>query len=83
VTNAYPNPGKDTMYFLVGASKMSTVSIDVYNVLGEKVAAISAAVDSGTNRIIWDCKDVSSGVYYVILSGEGISKKKFKIAIQK
>jgi parallel beta-helix repeat protein len=83
ITPAYPNPAKDFIYFLLAANGEGRATIAVYNITGERVAQILERVVPGTNRVTWDCRDISSGMYYVVVDGYKVKKKKFKIAIQK
>ena len=62
----YPNPAKgDTVTFKFRVSEKAFVKVDVYNVAGEKVARLErAGCPAGvTSEIIWNVKNIASGVY--------------------
>jgi len=62
----YPNPARgDTLTFKFLPAYDSYVSIDVYNVAGEKVARLEKGSCPGgvTSEIVWQIKNVASGVY--------------------
>ena len=61
----YPNPAKgDTLTFKFYLADKASVTIDVYNVAGEKVAALSKSnCPAGmTSEIVWSVKNAASGV---------------------
>jgi len=46
-------------------AKAGNVSIDVYNVVGQKVdTLVSGFMDVGRHSVVWDASDFSSGVYF-------------------
>ncbi|MCM2266656.1 MAG: PQQ-binding-like beta-propeller repeat protein, partial [Elusimicrobiales bacterium] len=62
----YPNPAKgDTLTFKFLPADTSDVTVDVYNVAGEKVARLEKAACPGgvTSELVWQIKNVASGVY--------------------
>lgn len=75
----YPNPAKgDAVTFKFLLSDKAGVSIDVYNVAGEKVAALSRGnCPAGvTSEIVWDIKNIASGVYVYKVKAESASGSK-------
>ncbi|MBN1595887.1 hypothetical protein JW933_08180 [candidate division FCPU426 bacterium] len=62
----YPSPAKgDTVYFLYYVPWTCTVTNEIYNVLGERVATIKAYPQTpGRHRMTWDIRDVAPGVYF-------------------
>jgi len=78
VSNNYPNPFSNTTQFNVNLDKESTVGVDVYNMLGEKVQSIeSKTMSPGTHVITLGGKGMSSGVYFyrVNVNNQVISHK--------
>ncbi len=62
----YPNPARgDTLTFKFLPADTSDVTIDVYNVAGEKVARLEKAACPGgvTSELVWRVANVASGVY--------------------
>lgn len=81
--NVYPNPFSGTTTFNINLLESSTVGIDVYNIVGEKVTSISKSrMNAGENNISFDGSNLPSGVYFVTLVSGNQSVTK-KIAINK
>ncbi len=63
---AYPNPFNPSTSFDVYMSNTETISVDVYNVMGQLVYTIhSGELTSGKYTFNWDASNVSSGVYFI------------------
>jgi hypothetical protein len=61
----YPNPFNPTTIISFDLPTSSRVNITVYNILGQRVATVlDAPMDAGTHRIMFDGKDLASGVYF-------------------
>lgn len=72
----YPNPARgDSVVFKFLPADKATVVIDVYNVAGEKVARLQRAnCPAGvTSEIVWNIRDVASGVYVYRVKAESAS----------
>lgn len=73
----YPNPFNPTTTIQFGLPKSSSVNLEVYNVLGEKVRTlVEGNKSAGYHSISWDGKNdqgtgVSSGIYIYRLSVAG------------
>lgn len=66
--NIYPNPYNDNTNILVNIFESSTVSIEVYNILGEKVQSlVNSDLAAGAYRYKFSAKQIgySSGIYFV------------------
>ncbi|KAF0127198.1 MAG: PQQ repeat protein [Elusimicrobia bacterium] len=75
----YPNPARgDSLTFKFHLSDKASVSIDVYNAAGEKVAALSRPnCPAGlTSEIAWDIRKIASGVYVYRVRAESASGAK-------
>jgi len=67
----YPNPFNSRTTISFAVQNESELTLDIYNIIGEKVANLfKGRRQPGNYKIIWDAHDVSSGVYYVVLSSE-------------
>ncbi|MEK7775545.1 MAG: FlgD immunoglobulin-like domain containing protein [Candidatus Zixiibacteriota bacterium] len=70
ISQNYPNPFNGTTYIEYDIPQRSSVSIELYNVLGQRVRTlVSGSKDPGKYRAMWDGLsdegvDVASGVYY-------------------
>jgi hypothetical protein len=77
----YPNPFNPVTKINYSILKSSNVNIDVYDILGQKVASlVKEKQDAGTYSVDFDASILSSGVYYYkIEAGEFISVKKMTL----
>ena len=71
---AFPNPFKDNTNIAFSLDKPAGISIEVYTIMGERIALMSEKVyNSGNHMIRWDTDHVAAGTYYAILkNGEQI-----------
>ena len=66
--NIYPNPTSGVATIEYSVSKSENVSIDVYNLLGNKVQSIvSNSQPQGKHVISWNTSNLPSGVYIIQL----------------
>ena len=62
----YPNPFKDNVHISFVLDKNTDVSIEVYNILGMKVAdLLNQKLSSGSHTTVWNSGKFDSGVYMV------------------
>jgi probable HAF family extracellular repeat protein len=68
----YPNPFNASTTIEFELSHSSTVTLDVFNVIGQKIATLlDSEMQPGLRRIVWDAGDQNAGVYYYrIKTGE-------------
>jgi len=67
-----PNPFNPTTTINFTIPEAGQVSIDVFNVAGQKVGTlVNDAMSAGTHSIVWDASGFSAGVYfYTVKSGD-------------
>jgi len=67
-----PNPANPTTTISFTLPEAGTVTIDVFNVAGQKVdTLVNDFMDSGRHSIVWNGSNISTGVYfYTVKSGE-------------
>ena len=77
----YPNPFNPTTTIKYALPKRSQVRIEVYNVLGERVASLVNDVErAGTHSVKFDGAELPSGVYfYRIIAGSYTAMKKMVV----
>ncbi|MDP1678345.1 MAG: putative Ig domain-containing protein [Bacteroidota bacterium] len=64
----YPNPFNPTTTIRFGVPKTSDVSIEIYNVIGQRIATIfEHQMDAQYQEIVWNASRYSSGVYYAVI----------------
>jgi flagellar hook assembly protein FlgD len=73
----YPNPTHGTTSFKVSVDKASAVTIDVLNIMGQKVMTMDKGTVSGVQNFTIDCTQLTSGVYFytVRINGEAYTHK--------
>ncbi len=73
----YPNPFNSSTTIEFVLPKSGFMTLDVYNLLGEKVAALVAEQrTAGTYKLNWDAKGFASGVYLYRLEVEELVQSK-------
>lgn len=85
--NIYPNPFNPTAIISYNVAKASNVTINVFNVKGEKVRSlVNDNKNAGTYQISWNGIDESgkactSGIYYVkMIAGKYVTTQKVVLA---
>lgn len=64
----YPNPFNVSTSLEYNLSEASYLNIDIYNILGQRVATLfDGTQDAGQHTIIWDATAFPSGVYFARL----------------
>ena len=74
----YPNPFNPTTIIEYGLPETSTIRIDVFNMLGQRVATlVNGEQTAGYHRIQFDGRRLASGVYfYRLQSGRNVITQK-------
>ena len=79
----HPNPFNPTTQISFSLPEVSDVILDIYNITGQKVAAlVNGTLEAGEHSIEWDSRDqsgrpVASGIYlYRITAGDFTDTKK-------
>ncbi len=70
---SYPNPvvdGSTTIRYFLGASA-DKVKLDIYDLSGERIAELNGpSTGSVDNELVWNCGDVTPGVYRCVISAD-------------
>jgi hypothetical protein len=71
--SSYPNPFNAVTTLEFSVPNKSLLTISVYDVLGREVGTIAHDVFApGYHRAPWACPECPSGVYFMVMSGEGV-----------
>ena len=66
LSDAYPNPFNPSTNLDIELSYESSVSVMVYNVMGQMVSVLhDGNMSAGMHSITWDASDLSSGMYII------------------
>ena len=83
VSQNYPNPFNPSTTILYSLPKKAKVTIDVYNILGQRVRRlVDKTMPAGEHRVVWDGTNnaddkVSTGLYfYRVKAGDMVDSKK-------
>lgn len=65
----YPNPSAGPVAFRVGLPQDERVTVQVYNILGQRVATLKdrAPMSAGFHTVVWEAPRLASGLYFVRL----------------
>ena len=79
----YPNPFNPKTVINYSLPKQETVSIKVYDVLGNEVATlINSKQNAGDYSVEWDAQNFASGVYYYKLSAGNFEQTRKMILVK-
>lgn len=77
LSGGYPNPFNSTVRLSYGLPEDGLVSIRVYDLSGRCVEMLaSSSVKAGNHSLVWDARNVSSGIYVCRLEAKGVSKSR-------
>jgi hypothetical protein len=79
----YPNPANTSTTFKYNVSAASRVSLDIYNVSGQKVASLmkNETKYPGMYEMVWNCEGVANGNYIAVLSSDGVAMQSVKVSV--
>lgn len=68
----YPNPFNPVTNIAFGLPKDGDVKLEIYNILGAKIAVlIDSKMSSGEHNVVWNASVCASGVYFIRLQTAG------------
>lgn len=75
-TIAFPNPFRDSVSFGLELTAPGMISVQIYDVAGERVADKSESGVSGPRVVTINCRDLAGGVYIAYITAPGITTTK-------
>ncbi|RMH61843.1 MAG: T9SS C-terminal target domain-containing protein [Calditrichaeota bacterium] len=80
----YPNPFNPVTTIKYSLEKAGNVTLDVYNVLGAKVATLvnGEKMSAGAHEVTFDASNLASGIYYYKLSADGFEATKKMVLVK-
>ncbi len=64
----YPNPFNNTTQITFNLTEASVITLDIFDITGKKVITLlNSYLDAGLHRIPYEGKNLSSGVYFIVL----------------
>ena len=82
ISGVYPNPIKVGQPINFNSSEAATVTIDVISMSGKKVYSTTAAINAGANSLSLSAAHLTSGVYYLSVTGSNGASQKVPVVIQ-
>ena len=78
----FPNPANTSANLRLVLDKTEQISVDVFNMLGEKVYSVNqTSIAAGEHYIKIDTQELANGVYMVnVVTSEGTTTKKFVVS---
>jgi len=74
ISKAYPNPFNPMVNFSVNMGKSGTVTLDIFNLLGQHVENIYAgALHGGVHQFQWNARGHNTGIYFINLESQNNS----------
>lgn len=78
VEQNYPNPFNPSTTIKYSIPQVAFVSINVFNVLGEKVAElVNKDIIAGIHEVVFNANSISSGFYFYVVSAKGLDGTKY------
>ena len=70
----YPNPVGGTARITFTLGHAADVSVRIYDAIGREVATIADGYhDAGSHTVVWDARELASGIYYSRMTADGFS----------
>lgn len=81
VSAVFPNPVNGRSHVEIDVETAQHVTVEVFNLLGQRVATLHEGVTSGRSLVSVDGADLSAGMYIVRIQGEDFTQsRKFVVA---
>ncbi|MBI1805756.1 MAG: tyrosinase family protein [Ignavibacteria bacterium] len=81
----YPNPFNPSTTIEFNLPEESYVTLKIYNILGQEVATLldRELLDDGSQEVVFDARNLASGVYFYRMEADGIGSAEEAVAGQK
>lgn len=82
ISGIYPNPVKVGQPINFNSAEAYTVTIDVLSIAGKKVYSTTTSINAGANSLSLSAAHLTSGVYYLSVTGSNGASQKIPVVIQ-
>ena len=83
-SSIYPNPASDKLFFEIAATNESTVNLEIFSILGNKIKSISDyKMVGGNNKIEISTDDLENGSYFILANSNNGLKYKSNFSVLK
>ncbi len=82
--NNYPNPFNPTTVIKYSLPEISYVKVEIYNILGERVAElVNGSKQAGYEKINWNAGNLPSGVYLIKMEARALASNRKYTEVKK
>ena len=79
----YPNPFNPTTTIQYSIARAGNVELKVYNLLGQEITTLfQGQQDAGTYSVVFDARNLSSGVYFYTLRSDNFVSTKSLLLVK-
>jgi hypothetical protein len=79
----YPNPFNPRTEISFGLPTASSVKLEVFNVIGQRVSTLADGDFAAGNHVVtWDASSFGSGVYFYRITAEGFTESKKMVLLK-
>lgn len=66
----YPNPSSDEWNIKINSDQEEQITINLTDISGKSIKTENKYISKGENQITFDCKDLNSGIYLLVIAGK-------------
>jgi len=75
LTSCWPNPFNSTATIEFTLPITSSLKLEVFDLLGRRVSVLTSGIyEAGRHHIPWNCRECSTGLYWIVMSGPGFHR---------
>jgi hypothetical protein len=79
----YPNPFNPSTAIRIAVPRLSRVTVDIYDILGQKIATVANRdFEPGYHNLLWNCQNCAAGIYFVQMRTEGFVQTRKMLVVK-